>query len=137
MSCLNVVTSFCKKKGAFAKDIFGDLARLVRKGKERQREREDGCDAQSHYTLILDKQKRAHQKTSSLLPRERIRTELEAPVFARPGGHLFGFSHGDVGTAYAFPTLFAGERDADDDGIGKRRRAVTVEDQGVRLAAVD
>ena len=42
VSCLNVVTSFCKKKGAFAKKIFlSDLARLVRKGKERERERTD------------------------------------------------------------------------------------------------
>ena len=72
-----------------------------------------------------------------LFPGERVRTELERAIFARPGSHPFRFRHGHVRTANAFPTLFAGVRDADDDGIGERRRTVTVEYYGVGLAAID
>lgn len=72
-----------------------------------------------------------------LFPGERVRTELERAVFARPGSHPFRFRYGHVRTANAFPTLFAGVRDADDDGIGERRRTVTVEYYGVGLAAID
>ena len=41
VSCLNVVTSFCKKKGAFAKDIFVGFGQ-TREKRKREREREDG-----------------------------------------------------------------------------------------------